>query len=258
VLVFEIKYGLLIGIGVSMLLVVMKHQVPYIAVLGNIPSTELYEDVSFSKAAVELEGIKVLRYEAPIYYANTENFVDRIVKYTKADVLKSVADIAKKRAEHSDLAEWLQRSGGGGKRPRLTNMARAEYQKRASEEKLKLEIGRIRGKSPLRSVVVDMSCVNSIDTMGVEALVTVKELLREAGIGMQLSCVKSRWARGRFEGGSIFERFCLFEGSLFVRLESHAFRRRFSYEDIYPSTHDAVRRLLAGEEDQCDEVRIRF
>ncbi len=229
VLVFEIKYGLLIGIGVSMLLVVMKNQVPYIAVLGNIPSTELYEDVSFSKAAVELEGIKVLRYEAPIYYANTENFVDRIVKYTKADVLKSVADIAKKRAEHSDLAEWLQRSGGGGKRPRLTNMARAEYQKRASEEKLKLEIGRIRGKSPLRSVVVD-----------------------------KLSCVKSRWARGRVEGGSIFNRFCLFEGSLFVRLESHAFRRRFSYEDIYPSTHDAVRRLLAGEEDQCDEVRIRF
>ncbi len=195
VLVFEIKYGLLIGIGVSMLLVVMKNQVPYIAVLGNIAGTELYEDVAFSKAAVELEGIKVLRYEAPIYYANTENFVDRLVKYTRADVLKSVADIAEKRAEHSDLAEWLQRSGGG-KRPRLTNMARAEYQKRASEEKLKLEIGRIRGKSPLRSVVVDMSCVNSIDTMGVEALVTVKELLREAGIGMQLSCVKSRWARG--------------------------------------------------------------
>jgi len=43
-----------------------------------------------------------------------------------------------------------------------------------------------------------------------------------------------------------------------VRLESQAFRRRFSYEDIYPSTHDAVRRLLAGEEEQGDQVRIRF
>ncbi len=56
----------------------------------------------------------------------------------------------------------------------------------------------------------------------------------------------------------VFNGFCLLEGSLFVRLESQAFRRRFSYEDIYPSTHDAVRRLLAGEEEQGDQVRIRF
>ena len=49
-------------------------------VLGNIPKTDIYEDVDVTKNAREIEGIKIIRYEASLYYANVENFTYKIQK----------------------------------------------------------------------------------------------------------------------------------------------------------------------------------
>jgi len=171
----------------------VKSQQPHVAVLGNIPETELYEDINYSRTAKELEGIKVIRYEANIYYANTDNFVVRIIKFTNVNVLGSIATIKKKRFAHSKFVQSIEKTTvNDRKKSALLSIAKVEYNKNISEDRLNLEIARVRKSHPLRNVVLDMSCVNFMDTMGVEALLKVKMMLEEAGIGLHLSFVKSK------------------------------------------------------------------
>lgn len=80
--ILDVNYGLYFGIGSSILVVIFQNQRAYTAVLGQIPNTEFYEDVSICDKAVEIENIKIIRYESPIYYANAENFTYRIFKTT--------------------------------------------------------------------------------------------------------------------------------------------------------------------------------
>ena len=53
--------------------------------------------------AKEFEGIKIIRDEASIYYANVENFVYKMVKTTGVRPAEIIEKINKKRAEHERL-----------------------------------------------------------------------------------------------------------------------------------------------------------
>lgn len=55
-----------------------------------------------------IKGIKIIRYESSVYYANSENFVYKIIKLSQVDPYDLIAKINKKKAEHAKMLRKLK------------------------------------------------------------------------------------------------------------------------------------------------------
>lgn len=76
-----VEIGLAIAIGTSILLVLYKTGFPHMAVLGRLPQTTVYRNVKQYPEAKQLEGILIVRVDAPIYFANVTPLRDALLKY---------------------------------------------------------------------------------------------------------------------------------------------------------------------------------
>lgn len=57
--------------------------------------------------AIEIEGIKIIRYESSIFYANVDNFVTRIFKLSGINPNEIIAKMNKKREEFAKKQQKL-------------------------------------------------------------------------------------------------------------------------------------------------------
>ncbi|MGB0113169.1 MAG: sulfate permease [Ilumatobacteraceae bacterium] len=62
--------GIVIAIGVSLLLVVLRAASPHTAVLGRVPGTDTYRDVADHPDAATFPGLVVFRFDAALFFAN--------------------------------------------------------------------------------------------------------------------------------------------------------------------------------------------
>lgn len=76
-----VEIGLAIAVGVSLLLVTYESAYPHTAVLGRLPGTTVYRNVKQYPEAERYDGIVMVRIDAPIYFANTQNVREKIAKY---------------------------------------------------------------------------------------------------------------------------------------------------------------------------------
>jgi sulfate transporter 4 len=76
-----VEIGLAIAVGVSLLLVIYESTYPHTAVLGRLPGTTVYRNVKQYPEAERYDGIVLVRIDAPIYFANTQNVREKIQKY---------------------------------------------------------------------------------------------------------------------------------------------------------------------------------
>ena len=76
-----VEIGLAIAVGVSLLLVTYESAYPHTAVLGRLPGTTVYRNVKQYPEAERYDGIVMVRVDAPIYFANTQNVREKIAKY---------------------------------------------------------------------------------------------------------------------------------------------------------------------------------
>lgn len=67
---FGVEIGLLLSIGASIFIVIKHTSVPRVKVLGRIPNTEKYKDVTQYEDAERIKGILLLRIEESLYFAN--------------------------------------------------------------------------------------------------------------------------------------------------------------------------------------------
>jgi sulfate transporter 4 len=79
-----VEIGLAIAVGVSLLLVIYESAYPHTAQLGRLPGTTIYRNVKQYPEAERYEGIVIVRIDAPIYFANTQNVRDKLQKYEAA------------------------------------------------------------------------------------------------------------------------------------------------------------------------------
>jgi len=77
-----VELGLGIAVGLSLLIVIFESAYPHTAVLGRLPGTTQYRNVKNYRQAELYDGILVVRIDAPIYFANTQNIRDKVQKYT--------------------------------------------------------------------------------------------------------------------------------------------------------------------------------
>jgi sulfate transporter 4 len=79
-----VEIGLAIAVSVSLLLVTYESAYPHTAVLGRLPGTNVYRNVKQYPEAERYDGIVMIRIDAPIYFANTQNVREKISKYELA------------------------------------------------------------------------------------------------------------------------------------------------------------------------------
>lgn len=71
---FDVDLGLLVGLIYNLVPILLRTQRPYVCLMGHVEGTKMYADVNVHKEAVEVPGVKIFRFEAPLYYANMDHF----------------------------------------------------------------------------------------------------------------------------------------------------------------------------------------
>jgi len=77
VLVFDILYGVLIAVGLSLIDMLRRVARPHDAILGYEPGLAGMHDVDDYPNAVQVPGLVVYRYDSPLFFANADDFKRR-------------------------------------------------------------------------------------------------------------------------------------------------------------------------------------
>lgn len=89
-LVLGIELGIVVGILLSLAMVIFRAAYPHIASLGQVPGTHYYRNVNRFKNVVQRNDILVVRFDAPLFFANTNYFQEHLARLTaqKGEKLK--------------------------------------------------------------------------------------------------------------------------------------------------------------------------
>jgi MFS superfamily sulfate permease-like transporter len=76
-LLFGVLYGVLVAIALSILDLLRRVARPHDGILGYVPGVAGMHDVDDYPDADPVPGLVVYRYDAPLFFANAENFRER-------------------------------------------------------------------------------------------------------------------------------------------------------------------------------------
>ncbi|NXE42940.1 S26A9 protein, partial [Ptilorrhoa leucosticta] len=81
----SLPYGVAVGVGFSVLVVVFHTQFRNGSALGQVTSTDIYKNPKTYNKVHEVNGIKIITYCSPLYFANSEIFREKIIAKTGVD-----------------------------------------------------------------------------------------------------------------------------------------------------------------------------
>ncbi|MGG1946265.1 SulP family inorganic anion transporter [Trinickia sp. NRRL B-1857] len=84
VLVFGVLHGLVVAIGVSLLLTLRDFSEPLVSVLGRLRDSHDFVDLSTHADARPVDGIMIMRPEAPLFFANADRVLSEARKLIAA------------------------------------------------------------------------------------------------------------------------------------------------------------------------------
>lgn len=76
-----IEEGILTGVVASLGVVIYHSSKPHVARLGQLPGTNVYRNISRFDNAYDRDDVLVIRFDAPLFYANAEFFKDAVREY---------------------------------------------------------------------------------------------------------------------------------------------------------------------------------
>ncbi|MGW7071014.1 SulP family inorganic anion transporter [Streptomyces sp. NPDC054855] len=77
--------GIAVAVGLSILNVFRRAWWPYSTVLGRVSGLEGYHDVRSHPTARRLPGLVIIRFDAPLFFANAKSFREEVLRYTHAE-----------------------------------------------------------------------------------------------------------------------------------------------------------------------------
>ena len=87
-----IEYGIIAGVGLSLIILIFRTSRPYVTELGKVPDSDFYRNKNrFSNVLVE-NDVLVFRFDAQLFYANSSYFRDTLDEMTakKGEALKLI------------------------------------------------------------------------------------------------------------------------------------------------------------------------
>ncbi len=88
-LIMDIEFGVMAGVTLSILMVLFRIATPHIAILGQIPETRFYRNISRFPNAEQMEDVLIMRFDAQLFFGNAQYFkdtIEEIVKDRKGDL----------------------------------------------------------------------------------------------------------------------------------------------------------------------------
>mgnify|MGYP001005563805 FL=1 len=77
-LLFGIEYGIMIGVGLSLIILIFRTSRPYVAELGKVPDSDFYRNRErFTEVILDNE-VLVFRFDAQLFYANASYFIETL------------------------------------------------------------------------------------------------------------------------------------------------------------------------------------
>ena len=150
---YDVSEGLLIAVGFTLLTVIFRVQRAKPVFLGRVPGTEIYRDVSKYRKLESFQGISILRFDAPLLFVNSSNFVSSVMK----SILKDDENYEECETDDDEFDELPRKS---------------KYQN--------------------TFLIVDFSAVSQIDHMGVEAIRELHDEVVRLGIIIFISTPKCK------------------------------------------------------------------
>ncbi|KAJ8378042.1 hypothetical protein AAFF_G00249130 [Aldrovandia affinis] len=81
----SLPYGVAVGVGFSVLVVIFRTQFRNGSEVGQVTDTDLYRNPKVYSKVKFVEGVKIVTYCSPLYFANAEIFRRRVIKKTGLD-----------------------------------------------------------------------------------------------------------------------------------------------------------------------------
>ncbi|XP_040904056.1 solute carrier family 26 member 6 [Toxotes jaculatrix] len=185
-LLFNPDLGLAAAIGFSMLTVIFRTQLPKYSLLGQVPDTDIYRPLEDYNQVRPVPGILIFRSSATLYFANAEMYQDALGKKSGIDITKILS--AKKKLE-AKRKRHEKKNAKKAKKAAKRNAVNMEGEPERVEQKdiATIEIDGERNPSLPRAIILDLSPVNFLDTVGVKTLRNIQRDYGEIGIEVVLT-----------------------------------------------------------------------
>ncbi|KAL5011786.1 hypothetical protein ScPMuIL_010337 [Solemya velum] len=194
VVVLHVDYGLLIGLLFSFYTVVLRTQRAQAMNLEKVSEVDIYKDSSTHSKTNINRGIKVVGYNAPLYYANAEIFRSHVYKVTGIKPEK----VRKQIKRHGSILAFRRASispvlNGTVEVSMLPMSKTSMKQSQSTDSKSNGAPSSVLAHHTAAFVyyiIIDCSGMTFIDTVGVKILKQITEEYRAVGIKWLYACVR--------------------------------------------------------------------
>ncbi|KAL4645972.1 solute carrier family 26 member 6-like isoform X1 [Arapaima gigas] len=228
--------GLAASIAFSMLTVIFRTQLPQYSILGQVQGTDIYRPIDSYKQAKPIPGLVIFRSSATLYFANAELYSDTLEKKSGIDITHILArkkkqDVKRLRKEKKEAkkakkeAKKVAKMEANNAKKAKENMckeaeteAETDVDTESSTEEHELEEPKSpqmqnnnlatveQGHHPNHTlphhIILDLSPVNFLDTVGVKTLCNIRKDYGEIGVDVVLAgcqpCVVENLEKGGY------------------------------------------------------------
>lgn len=91
-LLLGIEYGIIVGVGLSLVVLIFRTSRPYVTELGKVPNSNFYRNKNRFEEVIIEDDVLVFRFDAQLFYANSCYFRDNLdeMAYNKGKALKLI------------------------------------------------------------------------------------------------------------------------------------------------------------------------
>ncbi|XP_073325629.1 solute carrier family 26 member 6 isoform X1 [Pagrus major] len=175
--------GLAASIGFSMLTVIFRTQLPKYSLLGQIPDTDIYRPLEDYNQVRPVPGVLIFRSSATLYFANAEMYQDALGKKSGIDITKILSAKKKLEAKRKRHEKKIAKKAAKKNAVHMEGEPEMEVQKDIAV----IEMDAEPDPSLPRAIVLDLSPVNFLDTVGVKTLRRIRGDYGEIGVEVVLA-----------------------------------------------------------------------
>lgn len=224
--------GLAAAIAFSMLTVIFRTQLPKYSLLGQVPNTDIYRPLEEYRQVRQVPGVLIFRSSATLYFANAEMYQDALGEKSGIDISKILTAKKKLEAKRKRHEKKIAKKAAKENGVDTDKESQTEKQKNVSIIEMEAESD----PSLPSAIVLDLSPVNFLDTVGVKALRSILRDYGEIGIevvlaGCQTGVVDNLQTGGFFN--DIVTKSCLFSSVHDAVLHCQSSRANSQEEPMY-------------------------
>uniref|UniRef100_A0A8C5A4L3 Solute carrier family 26 member 6, like 1 n=1 Tax=Gadus morhua TaxID=8049 RepID=A0A8C5A4L3_GADMO len=230
-MLFNLDLGLAASIVFALLTVIFRTQLPTYSVLGQIPGTDLYEDIETHRGVREIPGITIFRSSSTVYFANADLYLEALKEKEEEAVSRwndpssnegaapgengggnGTVFVIPDSARHADeQGRWEYLKGGAPDCASLGSVSELQDEGSSSEDTLSRDLERVSLGSlgkwtwDVHSIVLDLSTANFIDTVAIKTLRSIFRDFDEISVDVYMAGCQAKVVEHLEVGGFFTE-----------------------------------------------------